>query len=153
MKVNIQPLEKGAEPPYSLLLLADPSKKMIDNYLAASVVLVAEAQGLRLGLVVLLALSPELVEIKNLAVEPEWQGKGIGTQLIAEATALAKREGYQRLCIGTANSSLQQLSLYQKLGFQITEVQKGFFIANYDEPIFENGRQAIDLIVLTKQVH
>lgn len=150
--ITIQQLDKSAAPPYDLLLHADPSKVMINLYWADSVALVAMQQHQVIGIIVLLALSTEILEIKNLAVEPSWQGKGIGTQLIVDATTFAESRGYLTLCIGTANSSFQQLRLYQKLGFQPVSVRKNFFPMNYPEPIFENGIQATDMIMLSKEL-
>ena len=90
------------------------------------------------------------VEIKNVAVKPEFQGQGIGSYLIENVVQIASLNRQKSICIGTANSSLGQLYLYQKLGFDISEIRKNFFIDNYKEPIYENGIQAKHMIMLTK---
>ena len=141
------------EIPYELLLLADPSKKLIDEYLDRSDVFTARQNGETIGVIVLFPITTETIEIKNVAVKPGMQGQGIGSYLIENvikfATDLNK---YKSICIGTANSSIGQLYLYQKLGFEISEIKRDFFTNNYTEPIYENGIQAKHLVVLTRQL-
>lgn len=55
------------------------------------------------------------------------------------------------MIVGTANSSIGNLAFYQKVGFRITEVKKDFF-SKYPEPIFENGIQALDMIMFEKNL-
>jgi ribosomal protein S18 acetylase RimI-like enzyme len=50
--------------------------------------------------------------------------------------------------VGTGNSSIGQLALYQKCGFRITGIDYNYFIRHYDEPIFENGIPCRDMIRL-----
>ncbi|MCR9084670.1 MAG: GNAT family N-acetyltransferase, partial [Cyclobacteriaceae bacterium] len=76
LKFQISDLAKNSDPPWDLLLLADPSKEMIDRYLSESEVFVGELQGKLIGVLVLLPLSDGIVEIKNLAVDETFQGKG-----------------------------------------------------------------------------
>ena len=63
---------------------------------------------------------------------------------------LPKKKGYKKIEIGTGNSSLGQLALYQKCGFRITGIDIDFFIRCYQEEIFENGIQCRDMIRLTQ---
>lgn len=58
----------------------------------------------------------------------------------------------EELMIGTGNSSINQLALYQKCGFRVIGVERDFFINNYDEPIFENGIQCVDMIRLSIEI-
>lgn len=106
-----------------------------------------------LGVVVLFPLTTETVEIKNVAVKPELQGQGIGGFLIENAVQLALLNKQKSICIGTANSSIGQLYLYQKLGVEITDIKRHFFTDNYAEPIFENGIQAKHMLMLTRQLN
>lgn len=139
--------------PYELLLLADPSKDLIDQYLKPSNLFFARENGETVGVVVLFPLTAETVEIKNIAVRPDFQGRGIGRFLIENVVQVASRNRQKSICIGTANSSVGQLYLYQKLGFEITGIKRNFFTDNYAEPIYENGIQAKHLLVLTRQLN
>jgi ribosomal protein S18 acetylase RimI-like enzyme len=144
--------EKADAVPYHLLLLADPSREMVDGYLKQSEVFVAVNDQKVIGTVVLYPKTETLAEIKNIAVDPEFQGKGIGHWLLHNIAGIAKQKGYKAVCIGTANSSIAQLYLYQKLGFEISEIIQGFFTDNYPEPIYEKGIRAKDLIMLVRQL-
>lgn len=143
-------LGKKDELPYELLLLADPSKKMIDQYIRKSDVFTALYQEETIGVVALFPLTKNTGEIKNVAVKTEFQRHGIGTFLIENAIQAAQSNGMKSVIIGTANSSIGQLLLYQKLGFEMTEVKKNFFLENYAETIFENGLQAKHMVVMER---
>ncbi len=64
-----------------LLLLADPYEPMIDRYLSQSTVLTAAECGKTIGMIVYCPVEKNTWEIKNLAVAPDWQGKGISKAL------------------------------------------------------------------------
>lgn len=145
-------LDKRDQIPYDLLLLADPSKDLVEEYVKLSDVFIAIQNEEILGVIVVFPLTTKAVEIKNLAVKPAFQGKGIGSYLIENAINTAVHNKQKSICIGTANSSVGQLYLYQKHGFEITEIKKDFFINNYPEPIYENGIQAKHMLVLTRQL-
>lgn len=151
--ITFDKLNKNDRIPYELLLLADPSKDLVDEYIKQSEVFTARQIDEIIGVIVLFPLTTEAVEIKNIAVKPEFQGQGIGSYLIKKAVQLALLNGQKNICIGTANSSVGQLYLYQKLGFEITDIKRNFFTDNYDEPIYENGVQAKHMLVLTRQLN
>jgi ribosomal protein S18 acetylase RimI-like enzyme len=150
MKNNMQfkPLAQDEPIPYKLLLLADPSKELIDQYLQSSTVFIAAQNEKTIGAIVLYPLNDKEVEIKNIAVEPALQGQGIGHFLIENAINITKQKGNVHIYIGTANSSIGQLYLYQKMGFEMHEMKKNFFIEHYPNEIYEKGIQAKHLIVL-----
>jgi ribosomal protein S18 acetylase RimI-like enzyme len=150
--LTFRPLSKQDNIPYDLLLLSDPAKDVIDTYLKTSMVFIAEKNKALGGVVVLFPVSNQIIEIKNIAVLPELQGQGVGTFLIEKSIEYAEKNTFKDIIIGTANSSIGQLALYQKLGFIKTEIKKNFFLKNYYEPIFENGIQAVDMIILKRRV-
>jgi aminoglycoside 6'-N-acetyltransferase I len=150
LNLTFRQLEKQEQNPYDLLLLADPSTEIIDEYLKSSQIFVAEQEERIIGTIVLQTLVDNITEIKNLAVLPELQGQGIGRYLIENATQIARKMNCKTIQIGTANSSVGQLYLYQKVGFEISEIKKNFFVDNYSEQIYENGIQAKHMIMLTK---
>ena len=47
------------------------------------------------------------------------------------------------------NISTMQFALYQKMGFEIQEIWKNYFVNNYPEAIFEHGIQCKDMIRLS----
>lgn len=135
-----------------LLLLADPSREMLESYLKSGRVYTGFLEGKLVGVLVLNEISPGVQEIKNIAVIEEQQGKGYGRKLLGFAEEEARRLKAKELYIGTGNSSLQQLKLYQQMGFRMKEVRRDFFTEGYAEPLFENGIQCRDMIILSKEI-
>lgn len=153
-QLNITLLGKDNKIPYHLLLLADPSKELIDKYLKTGECYVAKNNDNEIvGEYVLVKISNEVWEIKNIAVDPKFQGQGYGKALILDATERARKSGAHEIEIGTGNSSLKQLSLYQKCGFRIVGVDKDFFVKNYSEPILENEILCRDMVRLAIKLH
>ena len=119
------------EVPIDLLELADPSRVLIDSYLEVGKCYVASLKSKIVGVLVLKEIDQFTIEIKNLAVKELDQGKGIGTKLLRYAEKICLKDGYKKLVIGTGNSSVSQLGLYQKEGFEVDRIDKNFFIRNY----------------------
>ncbi len=134
--------------PWDLLLLADPSRPLVEEYLTNSLVLGFMAEGQVRGVVVLAPLSEASWEIKNIAVSPNHQGRGLGKALLRAALDLCKDRSAQEVWIGTGNSSLSQLALYQKMGFRMVEIVRDFFSQHYAEEIVENGIPCRDMVRL-----
>ncbi|MBE1553035.1 GNAT family N-acetyltransferase [Sporosarcina limicola] len=150
--MNIRQLVEGETPPFNLLLLADPSRELVEEYLENGECRVAEVEGEVVGVYVLVELNVETMEIMNVAVDERMQGRGIGKKLIRDAIQTVKGLGYKSIEIGTGNSSVGQLALYKKCGFGVTGLIKDFFVHNYEEAIFENGIQCRDMIRLSMEV-
>lgn len=138
--------------PMELLLLADPSERLVKEYVERGQCYIMEQDGRIIGTYVLIPTRPETVELVNVAVDEELHGKGYGKQLVLHAIESARLNHYKTIEIGTGNSSVVQLALYQKCGFRMTHIDKDFFIRHYDEPIFENGIQCIDMVRLSQDL-
>ena len=135
---------------HDLLLEADPDEAAVAAYLAQGQVFVCGAATTPYGVMVLLSHAPEgadIWEVKNIATVATHRGQGVGSALLAVAKSTAQAGGAQGLVIGTGNSSLDQLRLYQRNGFRICGVVPDFF-ANYPEPIYENGIRCRDMVRL-----
>ena len=91
-----------------------------------------------------------ILEIKNIATEPVFQGQGYGKRLIA---FIAKT--YQDRCsilqVGTG-ACPASLSFYEKCGFSRSHRIKNFFTDHYDHPIFEEDIQLVDMIYLRRKL-
>ncbi|MFK2816895.1 GNAT family N-acetyltransferase [Bacillus subtilis] len=133
---------------YELLLLADPSKEIVDDYLVRGECYTGYISDELAGVYVIITTRPQTVEIVNIAVKQTMQKQGIGKLLILDAIEKAKHMGAKVIEIGTGNSSIHQLSLYQKCGFRLQAIDHDFFIRHYDEEIFENGIQCRDMVRL-----
>lgn len=150
--MDIRKLNTDEEPPMDLLLLADPSKVIVEEYMQRGECFVAENDAEIIGVYVLLPTRPETVELVNIAVLEAQNGKGFGKQLVINAIEVAKSKGYRTIEVGTGNSSIGQLALYQKCGFRITGIDIDFFIRHYPEEIFENGIQCRDMVRLSQDL-
>lgn len=145
----VEKLNDKEEVPYELLLLADPSRDIVDEYLQRGQCFVAYINHKVVGAYVMIKTRPLTLELVNIAVSEEYQGRGIGKTLVLSAIEIAKQENAKVLEVGTGNSSIDQLALYQKCGFRIVSIDRDFFIKHYNDKIQENGIQCIDMIRLS----
>lgn len=150
--MDIRLLNKEEIPPMDLLLLADPSQNMVEEYLERGECYIADRDNQVIGVYVLLPTRPNTVELVNIAVAEKYHGKGIGKRLVMHAIQIAKGKGYKSIEIGTGNSSIGQLALYQKCGFRMTGIDIDFFIRHYREKIIENGIQCRDMVRLSQDL-
>lgn len=148
MNIEIKKLETNKNAPIDLLLLADPSEKLVKEYLKRGICYVAKLDASIVGILLIIKQSKEKIEIMNIAVKEEYQRRGIGRALLDYTIKDLKGEA-KILEIGTGNPSVYQLLLYQRCGFRITDIDFDFFRRNYDEPIFENGIECRDMLRLT----
>jgi aminoglycoside 6'-N-acetyltransferase I len=148
--IDTRALTKQEAIPYDLLLLADETIEIIDRYAKDGQTYVLEVDRQTIAVYILLVIDRKRIEIKNIAVDRNYQGQGIGKFMLRDATSRAKAQGYETILIGTANGSIKQLYLYQKEGFEITSIKKNFFVDNYPAPIFENDILCKHMIMLEK---
>jgi len=148
-KFEIRKIERKDESPYDLLLLADPSMEVIEEYATRGEVYGGFIGESIIGAYVLIKTRPATLELVNISIIDEYQGKGIGKLLIYDAIDKAKMQKARTLEVGTGNSSITQLGFYQKCGFRITGVDRDFFRKHYKDKIIENGIECIDMIRLS----
>ena len=146
--LKLRTLHPGENIPYSLLLLADETVEAIDRYIHQSVISVLEHEGEMIAVCATAMIDEQVMEIKNIAVREDWQNKGVGYRFLLDIIDKAKEEGCSELVIATADCAQKQLYLYQKAGFQPYRVIPDYFIQNYPEPIFEDGIQLKDQVIL-----
>ena len=135
----------------SLLLLADEQESMIDRYLDRGdlfVMYVDEATWIAVAVVT--EEEEGVYELKNLAVDPAYQRKGIGRQMVDFLCRHYQQTGHTML-VGTGDSR-QTVSFYQSCGFTYSHTLPGFFTENYDHPIVEDGKVLTDMIYFRKDL-
>jgi ribosomal protein S18 acetylase RimI-like enzyme len=139
---------------FDLLLLADETKVAIEKYIYTSdVYVVTKTTQLHpIAIFALATVNENQMEIKNIAVFQELQGKGIGSFLISEIKRIAREKNYKSIVVGTPDCSYRQISFYQRNGFFKYDIKKDFFIDNYSEPIIENGILLRDMVMLMLEV-
>ena len=143
-------LRPEEEVPYDLLLLADETVEAIDKYITDCDIYLLDIDETIVAVYALQVIDKEQLEIKIIAISKNYQGRGIGKFLIQESQTRATEQRFRINTIGTGETSIRQLDLYQKLGFEKFETKHNFFIDNYPQPIFENGTRLKHMIMLRK---
>lgn len=120
-----------------------------DRYLDRGIMYVLEDDGIKSECVVT-DEGDGILEIKNIATDPEHQGHGYGKALI---TFLEKTYStqYSILQVGTGDVPSTVL-FYEACGFHRSHRIKNFFIDHYDHPIYEDGMQLMDMVYLQKNL-
>lgn len=130
-----------------LLLLADEQEEMIDRYLERGDMFVLQDEHKKaIAVAVVTVEGDNVVELKNLAVLKEEQGKGYGKRMI-EYVCKFYSEKYRMLFVGTGDVDVT-VGFYKHCGFTYSHRVKNFFIENYDHPIYEDGVQLKDMVYL-----
>lgn len=132
-----------------LLLLADEQEDMIERYIDRGTMYVLDDNGVKCECVVT-DEGNGIIEIKNIATIPEYQGKGYARILI-DYIADVYKDRYRILQAGTGDSPLT-IPFYEKCGFIRSHRIRNFFTDHYDHPIFECGIQLIDMVYLQRKL-
>ena len=132
-----------------LLLLADEQENMIDKYLERGD-LFALYDGDLKSVCVVTDEGDGVCELKSLATDPEYQGKGYGSKLIAYIFDYYNGK-FRTMTVGTGDSPIT-VPFYEHRGFVYSHRLKNFILEHYDHPIYENGVQLFDTIYLKKDL-
>ncbi|HOR12542.1 MAG TPA: GNAT family N-acetyltransferase [Clostridia bacterium] len=126
-----------------LLLIADPDEDVVREYINRCTIYEYTENNRVLGIAATLELNDAL-EVKNIAVDPSSQRGGVGSKLLKHIQQLSK----QRLIVGTADASAEAQAFYIKNGFKVFGKLPRFFVDNYAEPVYDEGRLCKDMILL-----
>lgn len=146
--MKVQVIKENKKDFLSLLLLADEQENMINKYLERGIMFALYDDDLK-GICVVTKENDRIYELKNIATYEKFHGQGYGKKMIEYIF-----EYFQADCdimyVGTGDSPLT-VPFYKKCGFIESHRIKNFFIDNYDHPIFECGKQLIDMVYLKRQ--
>ena len=131
-----------------ILLIGDEDENMINKYIKQSTIFALYVNRTLTSVCAVITVDNETIEIKNLATYPEYQNRGYASALVDFVCNKYKTE-FKYLILGTGENN-KTLNFYKKCGFKETHRLKNFFIENYSHPIFEEGKQLIDMIYLKK---
>ena len=113
----------------SLELLERPGKE----------VYLADRNGQVLGFVLLDLGGPFPGYLQTVCVAPDGRGRGLGTRLVDFAEQRIFRESPNVfLCVSSFNPRARQL--YDRLGYELVGVLKGFLVAGHDEILLRKSR-------------
>ena len=145
--MHIEQVKEDKKRYLSLLLLADEQENMIDRYLERGTMYVLEDGGIKAECVVT-DEGNGVLELKNIAVDPAFWGRGYGRALIDFIVST-----YSGRCsvlqVGTGDSPAT-LPFYEACGFCRHHLVKNFFVEHYDHPIFEGGVRLVDMVYLQR---
>ena len=130
-----------------LLLLADEQEDMVDRYIDKGKMYVLDDDGVKCECVIT-DEENGVLEIKNIATVPQFQGKGYGKALV-EFLVKEYRGQFSILQVGTGDSPLT-IPFYEKCGFVRSHIVPNFFTDNYDHPIYESGVKLVDMVYLQR---
>lgn len=134
-----------------LLLLADEQESMIDRYLERGELFVMyEPEDKVACVAVVTNEGNDVCELKNIAVDPSHQRKGLGRKMI-EFLCQHYSGKYNTMLVGTGDSQ-QTLSFYKSCGFNFSYTIPDFFTRNYDHPIVEDGKILTDMIYFRRSL-
>jgi ribosomal protein S18 acetylase RimI-like enzyme len=152
MNLEIGKLGHTEKAPMDLLFKADPSIEMIEKYLYSGECYLAKMNDEVVGVFVLMPNNPQEMELKNISIIDQYQGQGIGKEIIKYVMRISKMEGYEYLVVKTADTSADTIKYYEKMKFEHYFVAKGHFLKYYSQPIIENGNQAIDQVAMRRKL-
>jgi predicted N-acetyltransferase YhbS len=138
-----------------LFMLAEDSRTELDSYLRTGRVLVARSGPETVGHLQLVDTEqPGRVELKNMAVQEAWQGRGVGRLLVAAAVDLAAASAATEIVVATAAADVGNLRFYQRQGFRMRSVERDVFTpaAGYPPGIVVDGIPLLDRVWLDRAV-
>ena len=147
--MEIRAVETDKKRYLDLLLLADEQEDMIDRYLERGTMYVLEDDGAKAECVVT-DEGDGILEVKNIAVEPAFQGKGYGKAMM-DFLIQTYKGAYTLLQVGTGDSP-STVPFYESCGFRRHHLVKNFFTDHYDHPIYECGVRLVDMVYLQRKL-
>ena len=147
--MEIRKVETDKKRYLDLLLLADEQEDMVDRYLERGTMYVLEDDGVKAECVVT-DEGDGVLELKNIAVEPDFQGKGYGKTLV-DFLVNTYRGQYSVLQVGTGDSP-STIPFYEACGCRRHHRVKNFFTDHYDHPIYEDGVPLVDMVYLQRRL-
>lgn len=132
-----------------LLLLGDEQESMVDRYLERGTLYVWREGEEVQGVCVVTEEGDGVLELKNIAVAPSFQRKGVGKAMI-QALTERYRGKYRMLQAGTGEVP-STMNFYQSCGFTLSHRVKDFFL-QYDHPVVEDGVLLRDMVYFRREL-
>ena len=147
--MNIKREKDNKEQYMDLLLEADPSKDMINNYLKNGELFVLTYKDDVACIAVVTKIDEDTVELKNIATKKEFRGNGYGKKMLKYLADNYKQK-YKKMLVGTTENNIP---FYVKQGFDKYEKTiKNFFVDNYDEEIWDGDLHCADMYYYSKDL-
>ena len=147
--IVIKKEKENKEQYMDLLLEADPSKDMINDYLRDGELFVLTYKDDVACVAVVIRIDDETIELKNIATKEIYRGQGYGKKMLKYLADNYKQK-YKKMLVGTSENNIP---FYVKQGFDKYEKTiKNFFIDNYKEEIIDGDTKCIDMYYYSKSL-
>jgi GNAT superfamily N-acetyltransferase len=147
--MRIEKITENKKQFLDLLLLADEQENMIDKYLPGGDLFALYDDDLK-SVCVVVPVTSDTCELKNIATYQKYQGKGYGRKLINFISDFYRND-FRTMLVGTGETPAI-LSFYESCGFENSHRVKNFFTDNYNHPMFDGDIQLVDMIYLKKDL-
>ncbi len=107
----------------------------------AAIYIVAEDEGRIAGYAGLWWITDE-GHITNVAVRPEYRGRGIASEIIRTLLEFTEEEGIRDFTLEVRESNIPARNLYEKYGFTVEGVRKGYYRDNKENALIMWRRAA-----------
>jgi len=138
-----------------LLHLADDSPMLVDAYIQCGDLFVLKGlDAMTLGVVLAIPATDGAIELRAVAVAPNWQRRGVGSRMLALVLTELRAAGVQRVIVGTASCGIGQLAFYQKAGFRLWKIERDYFSRErgYPDGVTENGIPLRDMVWMDQEI-
>ena len=115
-------------------ILENPKSYVIDR---GGQIFFAINDGKAIGTAAMVLVEERVFELSKMAVDPKYQGLGIGRRIVDECIKFAKYHKAQEIFLITNDKLLPALELYRSSGFELDE--------NYDDNRYERGNTKMKL--------
>ena len=147
--IVIKKEKENKEQYMDLLLEADPSKDMINDYLRDGELFVLTYKETIACVAVVIKVDNNTCELKNIVTVEKYRGQGYGKKMIKYLIDNYKQK-YDKMVVGTTENNIP---FYVKQGFDKYEKTiKNYFVDNYDEKIWDGDLQCIDMYYYSKDL-
>ncbi len=97
--------------------------------------MVAEEEGMIVGFLTGMIMTKEL-HLHNIAVHPDYQGRGIGRQLMEAVDDYCREGDFQRITLEVRQDNAIARRLYLSLGFKAVGTRKDFYSPGQDASLY-----------------
>ena len=139
----ITALVAAAYGPYEPLIGRTPMPMLVDyaEAIAHHPVWVLDAGDGTLAGVIELIEREDHLWVDNVAIDPAWQGRGLGRRLLRHAEAEARRLGLDSMGLLTNERYLSNIAMYERYGYREThrEPHLGTDLVHFRKPLGRHG--------------
>lgn len=127
-----------------LLLDADPSRSLVEKYLASGTLWACADDIGPVCEALMMPTAAREIELMNLCTREDMRRRGIAQAMVFAMQKLYSAD-YDIMRVGTADGFPNLQRFYEKCGFTLIGIDRGFFVRNYSIPVIDSGRRCIDM--------